>query len=253
MFEVAKRSFGWAAAAGLVAAFGVVAWGCGSALHGPASYSYFEAPDPSDPWSPKIAGWQWRARTSAAEGRRVTAAADSESEAAPPAEDAAKALREKYREFRTFQKREVARQLAHWIQGQAPLHYVEDGPIDHWATLEETLRHDGDDCDGLELLAYNLLLDTGFADDEVYRAIVYRPSDGQHHMVTLWFVDPRDPWVIDPTGAMARGMPRMSDLPVWVPLKIFGERAEFSVRRKPYRASSTRESGGATPSTSQAP
>ena len=86
-----------------------------------------------------------------------------------------------------------------------------------------------DDCDGLELLGFHLLLDLGFAADEVYRSIVVRPSDGQHHMVTLWFEDPADPWVIDPTGAMTAGMPRMSEVPGWIPLKLFTESEEFTV------------------------
>jgi hypothetical protein len=67
----------------------------------------------------------------------------------------------------------------------------------------------------------------------VFRAIVYRPADGQHHMVTLWFEDPADPWVIDPTGAMTTGMPRMSELRDWVPLKVFSETREFTVRAAP--------------------
>ena len=63
-------------------------------------------------------------------------------------------------------------------------------------------------------------------------AIVVRPSDGQHHMVTLWFEDPNDPWVIDPTGAMTLGMPRMSALPDWVPIKLFTDRLEYTVRTR---------------------
>jgi hypothetical protein len=34
--------------------------------------------------------------------------------------------------------------------------------------------------------------------------------------------------VIDPTGAMTTGMPRLSEVPGWVPLKLFTETAEFS-------------------------
>jgi hypothetical protein len=64
----------------------------------------------------------------------------------------------------------------------------------------------------------------------VYRAIVHHPADGQHHMVTFWFEDPADPWVIDPTGAMTNGMPRLSQVPGWVPLKVFGESMEYTVR-----------------------
>ena len=123
----------------------------------------------------------------------------------------------------------LAREVADWIQSEAKQHYVEDGPVDHWATLEETLQANGDDCDGLELLTYHALRELGFSETEVYRAIVYRASDKQHHMVTLWFEDPHDPWVIDPTGAMTSRMQRMSQIPRWIPIKIFGEDSEFSV------------------------
>jgi hypothetical protein len=49
-------------------------------------------------------------------------------------------------------------------------------------------------------------------------------------MVTLWFEDADDPWVIDPTGAMTLGMPRMSELGDWVPIKVFSESLEYTVR-----------------------
>jgi hypothetical protein len=49
-------------------------------------------------------------------------------------------------------------------------------------------------------------------------------------MVTLWFEDPNDPWVIDPTGAMTAGMPRMSELPEWTPLKVFSHEEDYTVR-----------------------
>lgn len=139
-------------------------------------------------------------------------------------------LREKYRDFRSERRRALARDLSGWIQEQAQQHYRPDDSRDHWATLEETLRSNGDDCDGLELLVYDALLALGFDATEVYRAIVYRPEDLQHHMVTLWFEDPEDPWVIDPTGAMTDSMQRMSDLPGWVPLKVFGLHYEYSVQ-----------------------
>ena len=61
-------------------------------------------------------------------------------------------------------------------------------------------------------------------------AIVYRAADGQHHMVTLWFEDPADPWVIDPTGAMTQGMPRLSAVAGWAPLKVFDDTHEFTPR-----------------------
>src|SRR4030095_3640660 len=94
--------------------------------------------------------------------------------------------------------RQMASELATWIQEQSRDHYIPDGAVDHWATFEETMRNNGDDCGGLELLAFHGLRELGFPDDEVYRAIVVRPSDGQHHMVTLWFETPHAPLVIGP-------------------------------------------------------
>lgn len=213
--------------------------GCARIWVRPSHFDYFGKPDPDDAWSTKIAGWQRRERADeglAVEGearvgdRGVVGGASSD-EAGTPVAAAGEGLRGKYFEFRAEQKRALARRLAEWLQAQAKGHYVADGPIDHWATLEETLRGNGDDCDGLELLSFHALRDLGFLRHEVYRAVVFRPSDGQHHMVTLWFEDRNDPWVLDPTGAMTRGMPRMSELPEWVPLKVFSDTTEYTVRR----------------------
>jgi hypothetical protein len=195
--------------------------GCQTPLTPPGLYQYFAAPAPDDAWSVKIRGWQERERVSA-----------PDPDAASPVPDPAKLgdLRAKYDSFRHEQRRALARQVAEWIQDQARDHYVPDGPIDHWATFEETFRRNGDDCDGLELLTFHFLRDLGFPENEIFRAIVVRRSDGQHHMVTLWFENPNDPWVIDPTGAMTTGMPRMSEMPEWVPLKVFSDHQDFSVR-----------------------
>jgi len=202
-----------------------------------SGYAYFAEPDPEDPWSPKIAGWQSRERATPAEQTPSTPSSVSGSvsgaAAAEPAHKTSETdLRSAYLEFRAERKRELARSTASWIQEQAQSHYVEDGPIDHWATFEGTLRRGGDDCDGLELLVNHTLRDLGFADDEIFRAVVYRPRDGQHHMVTFWFEDADDPWVIDPTGAMTSGMPRMSAVEGWVPVKVFSEDEEYTVRRE---------------------
>jgi hypothetical protein len=195
-------------------------------------WAWFGMPDPRDPWSPKIAGWQARERAGDASDREAAPASVSGSARAadPGVSRQASALLADYRDFRAEQRRAQARDVASWIQRQAREHYIEDGPIDHWATLAETLARGGEDCDGLELVVQRVLRDLGFPGDELYRAIVYRPRDGQHHMVTLWFEDRDDPWVIDPTGAMTSGMPRMSEVPAWEPLKIFSETAEYTVR-----------------------
>jgi hypothetical protein len=217
----------WALLATLAVAIG---WGCAGSMVGMVGYDYFATPDRNDPWSRKIEYWQARERAE----RRGDSVATPASVAGPGAGDSEAAgvedLKAKYDAFRAEQKRAMARELADWIQAQAKQHYIPDGPVDRWATLEETFRGNGDDCDGLELLVFHFLRDLGFAKDEVYRAIVYRRSDGQHHMVTLWFEDADDPWVIDPTGAMTSGMPRMSELREWVPLKVFSENEDFSVR-----------------------
>jgi hypothetical protein len=217
------------AAVVLVSALG---WGCAGPLPNPAAYDYFGRPDPDDAWSRKISLWQQRERAPLGEDRmRVPAAVagwGGEGEAQAPESES---LQAKYEAFRAERRRAMAREFAEWLQQQARQHYIPDGPIDHWATLEETFRSNGDDCDGLELLTYHFLRDLGFGDDAVYRAVVVRQTDGQHHMVTLWFEDPEDPWVIDPTGAMTSGMPRMSALPEWVPIKVFSEERDFTVRR----------------------
>jgi hypothetical protein len=210
-----------------------------SALNSP-SRDYFRAPSRDDVWSPKIKGWQRRERFDSVllEPLESSPAVESAGFSAanadlPDDQAAAEGLRMKYFEFRAERKRQMARDVASWIQSEAKRHYREDGAIDHWATLEETLARGGDDCDGLELLAFHALRDLGFDAREVYRSIVVRPSDGQHHMVTLWFEDPDDPWVIDPTGAMTLGMPRMSDMKAWVPIKVFSEQLEYTVEERP--------------------
>ncbi len=232
MVEDFARKLGGAAGA---VAFGLalaVGWGCAGTLGAGPVYQYFASPDPDDPWTGKIRNWQVRedAGRATPAPEAGAAVAGSGGAAAPRAPEGVN-LRAKYSSFRAQSKRALAQELSEWIQTQAREHYTEDGPSDHWATLEETFRNNGDDCDGLELLVYHFLRDLGFGDDEVYRAIVYRRSDGQHHMVTFWFEDPEDPWVIDPTGAMTSGMPRMSEVPGWVPLKVFSESDAFSVRR----------------------
>jgi hypothetical protein len=197
--------------------------GCRTVMPIDGPLSYFATPAPDDAWSRKIRGWQLRELEAPAGPAPVAAE--------PPRLDPAErgSLRTKYNDFLVARKREAARELAVWIQEQSRDHYIPDGTVDHWATFEETLQNNGDDCDGLELLAFHSLRELGFRDDEVFRAIVVRPSDGQHHMVTLWFETPNDPWVIDPTGAMTTGMPRMSQVPGWKALKVFNEKRDFTV------------------------
>jgi len=199
-------------------------------VSGGPRYSWFEKVSPLDPWTSKIVGWQHRERAQPSVEVLVNGAPAVSKGRRPAVPVDGATLRERYSSYRQEARRATARELAEWMQSVAKRHYVGDGLVDHWATLEETLDRNGDDCDGLELLAFHFLRDHGFSVDEVFRAVIYRPEDGQHHMVTLWFEDPLDPWVIDPTGAMTTGMPRMSQRPEWVPLKLFTESRQFTVR-----------------------
>ena len=189
-------------------------------------FVFFSAPAPDDPWTPKIMGWQLRERQDERDLSIAPASVSGPGESALPTE--ATSLREKFEAFHREQQRRQASEVAVWLQQNARSHYRPDGAFDHWATLEETLAADGDDCDGLELLAFNLLRELGFSKDQVFRAIVHRAQDGQHHMVTLWFENPNDPWVIDPTGAMTSGMPLLSQVHGWAPLKVFDDTHEFT-------------------------
>jgi hypothetical protein len=56
-------------------------------------------------------------------------------------------------------------------------------------------------------------------------------------MVSLWFEDSEDPWVIDATGAMSIEMLRYSQMPAgWTPRMMFNETTLYNVE--------SRESGG---------
>jgi len=222
------------AALGLTALLWTFALGCAPGpgpmggladVSGGPRYLWFEKASPLDPWTPKIVGWQHRERAQPSVEVLVNGAPAVSKGRRPAVPVDGATLRERYSGYRQEARRATARELAAWMQSVAKRHYVGDGLVDHWATLEETL-----DRDGLELLAFHFLRDHGFSVDEVFRAVIYRPEDGQHHMVTLWFEDPTDPWVIDPTGAMTTGMPRMSQRPEWVPLKLFTEKQQFTVR-----------------------
>jgi hypothetical protein len=223
----------WTRSLGVAA--GAMMLGCTVSSGPGAVYDFFHPPREGDPWSRKIAAWQSRVQAEVPRARDAGPASVSGPGGSPAdaQRSAEPTLEAKFTSFRAQQRRLLARSLAGWIQEQAKDHYVPDGPFDHWATLQETLERDGDDCDGLELIPYHFLREHGFGEDEVFRAIVHRPEDGQHHMVTLWFEDAEDPWIIDPTGAMTSGMPRLSQVPGWVPLKLFTESREYSPLLRP--------------------
>ena len=129
----------------------------------------------------------------------------------------------------------MARRVADWAQGESRRHYRFDPPTDAasdpWPTTKDLLRTNSDDCDGLDLIAYELLRQFGFPREQLFRAIVRRDRDGGNHMVTLWFDESEDPWVIDAIGAMTLKVRRFSELPGWTPTAVFNEQQQFTPQR----------------------
>jgi hypothetical protein len=209
----------------LVALLGLGCAGLSSAPQG-SSYAFFAAPEPeSDPWYAKVEDWQQREQNH----RPHTGLADSATIRAKPDSGL---LRVRMGRWEAEERLAMARRLATWSQAEARRHYRFDPPQnvvdDPWPTTKDLLDTDGDDCDGLDLIAYELMREFGFPPDQLYRAIVRRDRDRANHMVTLWFDNPEDPWVVDATGAVTMKVRRFSDLPGWTPTVIFNERVQFT-------------------------
>jgi hypothetical protein len=190
-----------------------------------------------DPWYPKVEEWQERARN---EGTRLPRTDRSLRSA-----EFSGQLLHSMSAFRESERRELAKRITEWSQRTARKHYKFDpgnnDPVyDRWPTVGELLANNGDDCDGLDLIAYQLLREFGFPPDQLYRAIVRRNRDNANHMVTLWFEDPHDPWILDATGAVTIQFRRASELPGWTPTKLFNLNEQFNVVEKP--ASGSRRS-----------
>ena len=208
--------------AALVCALGLA---CASPEGTGGGYSYFNRPRGDDSWSYPIARWQARERE--AEPVAAPRAVRPPALAGPGTEAP---LRGRYQSFLALRRRQLAQEVAAWVQGESRDRYLDDGPVDFWPTFEEALAAPGDDCDGLELLSYHVLRELGFPPGELFRAILHHPRFGQHHMVTLWFETPDDPWVIDPTATVTGSPRRMSEIEDWRPVKVFSETLEYTVR-----------------------
>jgi len=102
------------------------------------------------------------------------------------------------------------RLLASKVQRLSRKHYRSEVG-DSWPTLAQVLESGGDDCDGLELLAYWTLRDAG---EPVWRAVFLNADANLAHAVTLWG-DPADPYVLDPTGLMSKKVQRLSFFKSW--------------------------------------
>ena len=191
---------------------------CATALVQRETLNLFAPAPASDPWNVKVENWQDR-------HARDVAANDASSR------EAETSLAIEYSEFSRDLRREIASDTVAWVQEQSREHYRPDEDRDHWATLGEVIESGGDDCDGLDLLTFQLLRRLGFQTDEIYRAIVVEDLSGQHHMVTLWFErgPDDDPFILDPTGVVTSSMIRLSEVPQWRPIELFDESAHFRV------------------------
>jgi hypothetical protein len=214
------------AASGLLCAASL---GCASLinLEEGGHFRYFEQPVPStDPWYGKVENWQSRER----EHRPQEALADADGirEAGPRSG----LLRVKMGRWTAKERLAMVKRIATWSQQESRRHYRFDPPTDYsndpWPTTKDLLDQNGDDCDGLDLITYKLMRSFGYPRGELFRAIVKRQRDGANHMVTLWFEDPKDPWVVDATGAVTMTVRRFSQLPGWTPTKVFNEEIQFT-------------------------
>jgi len=215
--------------------------GPGSKPRGARSFDFFGPAVPNDddvdPWYPKVAEWQGRMQR---EGTRLPGSERSIRGALQSGK-----LLEAMGAFRDAQRVTLAKAVTDWSQRIARRYYKWDPgnnapEFDHWPTVGELLANNGDDCDGLDLIAFQMLREFGFPPDRIYRAIVRRDRDGAHHMVTLWFEDVGDPWVLDATGAVTFAMRRFSQLEGWTPTKVFNDRGQFLATEKGRAASLAR-------------
>ena len=209
-----------------------IALGCATGPHGGSSGGksfYFFAPavsgnDDVDPWYPKVVEWQGRVAKDKPEPLMYTRRSLANAENSGW-------LRLEMGAWREQERRELAKRILDWTQHQARKHYkldLSNDPVfDHWPTVGELLVDNGGDCDGVDLIAYQLMREFGFPADHLYRAVVRRDRDRANHMVTLWFETADDPWVLDATGAMTFSMRHFSELPGWTPTKVFNDDKQF--------------------------
>jgi predicted transglutaminase-like cysteine proteinase len=204
--------------------------GCAS-VSSPRSFEFFvEATPENQPWFGKIQDWRERnnADPNSSVGLAPQVLSGELAELNPPPP-----LWPQINQFSREHQLELARSISAWSQHWAFRHYKKDVDEsvdnDHWPTFSELLEKDGDDCDGLSLLNYEMLLLFGFNRDEVYRALVRRDSDGVNHMVVLWFKSETDPWVIDITRAASPTMEPISKMRGWQPVAMFNRDGLYNI------------------------
>lgn len=238
--SISKLVCGWLAATGVALA------GCATSISpAPKEFDFFGPVEPaSDPWYETVGDWQKRAQV---QHPGVSIRGERGSDAGRRSG----LLSRKVGAFEADSRLRLAHRINQWARLTARKHYLFDdgsspdeplsqaelGPAsevislenDYWPTYPELIARNGDDCDGLDLIAYQLLREFGFARDRIFRAVVMRNRDRANHMVTLWFEDPHDPWVFDATGAITMKLRRFSELNGWTPTNVFNETVQYSV------------------------
>lgn len=198
------------------------------------SYTYFNEPSSDDHWSKKIDDWRKRSL----EQGDVTETHNT---------NIAYFFRRTHNDIARYAQEDelnhlgIADEISLRIRGTlTKKFYIPDISFDYWPTINELLASNGDDCDGLELIIFYTLKKLRFPEHTVYRSIIHRTTDNSYHMVTFWFEDKDDPWVIDPTGSATCELKKMSKLFEWVPLYIFSLHDFFVVEevKEPHDVSS---------------
>ena len=189
---------------------------CATRAPGPRFDFSAELPE-SDVFMPGVRVWQ-------------AAAANERARQQPLPEDTS-LLADAYAAFERDLRRQVARDVLRFVQTSSGLYFRPDGEFDYWPTFGEVMLRGGDDCDGMDVLTFELLRRSGFERGEIYRVILWNEELDLHHMATLWLEagGEDDPWVLDPTGQISRRMRRLSEISAsWRPLAVFDETERYT-------------------------
>ena len=126
--------------------------------------------------------------------------------AASPALAGETRLGSSYRHHQAAERRETAQDLVAWSQ-----------------------RRGSNDAVRLAQTIERGLAELGFQRRSVVTAVVQNAHTGARHTVALWFEQQSDPWVLDPTGALAPKMVRLSESGAWNAVSIASRGSRYRV------------------------
>ncbi len=205
--------------------------GCATGRHTgpPPRYDFFAASEPDDPsWKLRVNAWQAARHNDLVQEHEVPADGTE--------------LASAYASFSERLRFDIVVETVKWVQLYGAFYYQTDTGRDIWPTLRQVLEAGVDDCDGMDLLTFELLRRLGFEKGEIYRTVFHHQPTERYHMVTLWFPagPDDDPYVLDPTGDVSRVVKRLSLVREWQPLRIFDETASFPVVKAGARSTAQR-------------